>query len=295
MDKLDFISLASPKDRVPSARVEVDIGALSHPGKVRPNNEDHFLVIRLDRSMRALLSNLPPGQIPDRYDEIAYGMVVADGMGGAAAGEIASQLAIGSLIELVLRTPDWIMRFDEQRAQEVLLRIDQRFQQVTQLVMEGAKTNPKLSGMATTMTAACSLGQDLVIAHVGDSRVYLFREGRLHRLTRDHTVAQALADAGVIGADAVDSHPMRHVLTHAIGTRDAKTEAQLGMVRLVHGDQVLLCTDGLTEAVSGDAIAETLSVGGTSLSACRSLVDLALAGGGPDNVTVVLARYHIPS
>ncbi|HEU4389243.1 MAG TPA: protein phosphatase 2C domain-containing protein [Blastocatellia bacterium] len=294
MDAIESFRLPSPKGEVPSARVEVDIGALSHQGKVRRNNEDHFLVLQFDRTMRSLLTNLPPGRVPDRYQETGYGMVVADGMGGAAAGEVASQLAIGSLIDLVLRTPDWIMRFDELRAREVLLRIDQRFQQVSQMVLERAEANPLLAGMGTTMTAACSLGKDMVIAHVGDSRVYLFRNGRLHRLTRDHTMAQALADAGVIGQDAVDTHPMRHVLTQAIGTKDTKTEAELGMVELVDGDQVLLCTDGLTEAASADGIIETLRTPGHSADVCRGLVDQALAGGGPDNVTVVLARYRMP-
>jgi protein phosphatase len=87
---------------------------------------------------------------------------------------------------------------------------------------------------------------------------------------------------------------MRHVLTQAIGTRGAKTQAELGMTTLIDGDQVLLCTDGLTDAASNDDIAETLSKSGSSESACKSLIDLALDGGGPDNVTVVLARYRIP-
>lgn len=282
-----------PKDEIQSTRVEVDIGALSHRGLVRPDNEDHFLVVRLDRTMRPLMTSLPPGQIPDQYGETAYGLVVADGMGGAAGGEIASQLAIGSLIDLVLQTPDWIMRFDKQHAKEVLLRFDERFQQVARVVLERAKAQPELSGMGTTMAVACSLGEDLVIAHVGDSRIYMFRKGRLHRLTRDHTVAQALADAGVIDSHAVDSHPMRHTLTQAIGARGIKTQAELGLARLMDGDQLLLCTDGLTEAVSSDAIVQALSKGEDSASVCKELVDLALVNGGPDNVTVVLARYRI--
>jgi protein phosphatase len=221
-------------------------------------------------------------------------MVVADGMGGAAGGDVASKMAIGALIDLVLRTPDWIMRFDEERGKEVLLRFDERFQKVGELIAERAKKNPKLSGMGTTLTTACSLGADLAIAHVGDSRIYLFRNGRLHRLTRDHTVAQALADGGAIPAEAVDKHPMRHILTQAIGSEGMKTEAELGMMELSDGDQVLLCTDGLTDVVKSNAIVETLRKLKSSASKCKELVDLALDGGGPDNVTVILVQYHIP-
>jgi protein phosphatase len=286
------VPLPSSEDETPSTRVEIDLGALSHKGNVRPENEDHFLVVRLERTMRALLTSLPPGQIPEQYADTAYGMVVADGMGGAAAGEIASQLAISSLVDLVLRTPDWIMRFDEQRAREVLLRFDKRFQQVAQLVADRAKAIPELLGMGTTMTTAASLGADLVIAHVGDSRIYLFRDRRLYRLTRDHTVAQALADAGAIPSDTVDSHPMRHMLTQSIG--GSETQAELGLMRLIDGDQVLLCSDGLTEVVSDDAICAVLGNSSDSASACKALVESALANGGPDNVTVVLARYRIP-
>src|SRR5262245_42010257 len=100
-----------------SSLVQVDLGALSDPGKVRPNNEDHFLVARFDRSMQTLLTNLPPGHVPGHSGETAYGMLVADGMGGEAGGEVASRLAVSVLIDLVLQTPDWILRLDEQSLQ----------------------------------------------------------------------------------------------------------------------------------------------------------------------------------
>jgi serine/threonine protein phosphatase PrpC len=277
-----------------SSCVQVDLGALSHQGKLRPNNEDHFLVARFDRTMCTLLTSLPASDIPARYAETAYGMLVADGMGGAAAGEVASRTAIGALVDLVLQTPDWIMRFDEQTGKEVLRRMDQRFRQVKQALIERAESDPSLSGMGTTMTLACSLGTELIIAHSGDSRAYLFRQSLLQPLTHDQTMAQWLADSGAIRPEEVATHPMRHVLTGAIATRGGKTPTELHHLRLTDGDQILLCTDGLAGMVTDSAIAAVLEAPRSAADTCRALVDLALEGGGKDDVTVVLGRYRIP-
>jgi PPM family protein phosphatase len=296
----DTVRLPSParlKGQRPgtnSSQVQVDLGALSHQGKVRPNNEDHFLIACLDRTMRTLLTSLPAGDIPDRYAETVYGLLVADGMGGAVAGEVASRTAINALVDLVLQSPDWIMRLNEQSAKEVLRRMDQRFQQIKQTLIERAESDPSLSGMGTTMTLACSLGDELIIAHSGDSRAYLFRQGLLQQLTRDQTMAQSLADDGTIRPEEVATHPMRHVLTGAIATRGGKRPTELHQLRLINGDQILLCSDGLTEMVTDSAIAAVLDAPGPAADACRVLVDLALEGGGRDNVTVLLGRYHIP-
>ncbi len=290
-------SQAEPLEREPagaSALVEVDLAALSHPGKVRRNNEDHYIVTRFNRAMRTLLTNLPEGEVPREYDETVYAYLVADGVGGAAAGEVASRTAIQALVELVIETPDWIMRLDEPLAQEVLQRMERRFQKVRDVLMERAKEEPALRGMATTMTVACTLGPDLLITHVGDSRAYVFRDGRLSRLTRDQTMAQSLADAGAITPEEVATHPARHVLTSAIATRGAFIQVEVGKSRLLDGDQILLCSDGLTEMVDETAITAVLRSVGPSSDACRRLVNLALQAGGEDNVTVVLGRYRIP-
>jgi len=172
--------------------------------------------------------------------------------------------------------------------------MERRFQKIHDVLVERAKHDPTLRGMGTTLTLACSLGQDLITTHVGDSRAYLFREGRLERLTRDQTLAQSLADAGAITQEEVASHATRHVLTSAIATRGAFVQAALGHTRLADGDQVLLCTDGLTEMVKEEAISRALSAAGPSADACHRLVELALEAGGKDNVTVVLGRYRIP-
>lgn len=276
-----------------SAGVEVDLAGLSDPGKVRPNNEDHFFVGRFDRNMQTLLTNLPPGYVPEHCGETAYSMLVADGMGGEAAGEVASRNAVRILVDLVLRTPDWILILDEQSLQEVRQRMEQRFQQVQEALIGQARDDPSLWGMGTTLTLACSLGPDLLLVHAGDSRAYLFRHDRLYRLTCDHTVAQSLADVGAIRPEEVATHPFRHVLTNVLGGREGPVHVEWRDLRLVDGDQVLLCTDGLTDLVPEAAIRQVLWSVGTAPDACRALVDLSLEAGGKDNVTVVLGRYHI--
>jgi protein phosphatase len=279
---------------VASSSVRVDVHGLSHPGRVRPNNEDHFLVARFGRTMETLLTNLPPGEVPDYSSEAVYGLVVADGIGGEAAGEVASRTALRTMIDLVLETPDWILSLDEQVIRDVELRMERRFQQIRDALNELARTEPRLFGMGTTLTVAVSHGAALLVVHVGDSRAYLFRGGELTQLTRDQTLAQELADAGGIRPEEVATHPLRHRLTGAISTRLGDVRTELSSFTLADGDQLLLCTDGLTDMVPDAAVAEVLRRGGTAAEACGALLERALAQGGKDNVTVVLARYHFP-
>jgi protein phosphatase len=287
-----------PEPRLPagaSSLVEVDLAGLSHPGRVRKSNEDHFIATRFDRSMSLLASNLPEGALPRKTAETAYAYLVADGVGGEAAGEIASRSAIQALLGLVLETPDWIMRLDEPLAEEVLQRMERRFRQVREVLLESVKEDPELRGMATTMTVACTLGPELLMAHVGDSRAYVLRRGgRLERLTHDQTMAQSLADAGAIPQAEVEKHPSRHILTSALATRGAFIQVQLSRSRLEDGDRLLLCSDGLTDMVTDEMIARVLGSLPSSAAACQELVELALEAGGKDNVTVVVGRYRIP-
>ena len=292
-DELPIPDLREPAGA--SAWVHVDIAALTDPGKVRKNNEDHFLVTRIDRSMRTIDTNLPDGEIPRNYTETAHAMLVADGVGGAEGGEIASRTAIHAIVDMVIDTPDWIMRLDQPMAREVLDRMERRFQKVREVLIEVSKDNPSLRGMATTMTVACSLGPDLLTTHVGDSRAYVLRKnGRFERMTRDQTLAQSLADSGAISTEEIATHPARNVLTSALATRGAFVQVELKHARLSDGDQLLLCSDGLTDMVPEDVIARELAAPGRANGICRRLVDLALEAGGKDNVTVVVARYRFP-
>lgn len=283
-----------PRKLVPSSLVRVDLGAWSHHGRVRPNNQDHYLVVQIERSLQTLMSNLPHGEVAVRSTETAYGMAVADGMGGRPAGEIASRKAISTLVDLALQTPDWIMRPDDELTKEMCRRMAQRFLELGIDLTERAIADSTLEGMGTTMTLAVTVGDILVVAHAGDSRAYLFRQDRLQRLTRDHTLAQWMADTGEIDPTEVAGHHWRHVLTNVITAGGQPPQAELLSLGLASGDQLLLCTDGLTEMVSEEAIAKTLRESASAADACRALVDLALVAGGVDNVTAVVARYRFP-
>jgi protein phosphatase len=278
-----------------SSRIEVDLGAASHRGHVRENNEDCYLVSRLEREFDTLMTNLPKGSLPAKQTEVAYGLLVADGMGGAAAGEVASSDVVRTLVKLVLRTPDWHMRLDPVGAKRVLTRFDHRFRQLRDSLIARAQADPSLAGMGTTLTLAVSFGADLIIAHVGDSRAYLFHNGELHLLTRDQTLAQDLADSGVIRPEELNIHYARHILTGVIATAGNDPQPELHQMLLADHDQVLLCTDGLNEMLTDNAISEVLGRNLSASEACDALVEQALEAGGMDNVTVALARYRIPA
>jgi protein phosphatase len=277
-----------------SSLVRIDVSALSHTGHCRENNEDHFLVVRLGRTLQTLLTSLPPEEMPERTEEVNYAMIVADGMGGHAGGEVASRMAIAALIRLALAIPDWIIRVDEDHAREMERRSRTRFQEVGELLVETGQSDPALRGMGTTLTAARSLGRDLMITHVGDSRAYLLRAGRLHRLTRDHTFAQMLVDAGQLSPGDVVGSRHRHVLTNALGGSSEEVHVDSHRLRLEDGDRLLLCSDGLTDLVDDQTITRILLEATRSSEACERLVQQALDSGGRDNVTVIVAAYRLP-
>jgi protein phosphatase len=275
--------------------VPIDVAGLSHPGKVRPNNEDHFLVLRFGRFLEPLATNLPAGEVPSRFEDVGYAMAVADGLGGHVAGEEASKLAITTLVNLALNTPNWFLRMDDpSAAEEVMRRATERFGQIDQALGDEAVEDPRLHGFGTTMTLAASLGRDLLLAHVGDSRAYLLRKETLYQLTRDHTLVRELFEAGMIDSAQAAAHQLRHALTRYLGAnKGARPDVQ--RLGLVDGDCLLLCSDGLSEMVRNIDIADVLAGGGTSEAMSRRLVDRALAAGGKDNVTVIVAQYRAPA
>ncbi len=280
---------------IPSTSVHIEVAAASDTGLVRERNEDHYFVASGGRHATTLLTNVPSGDIPSQYGETGYLMVVADGMGGHAGGEVASRMAIATLINIILHVPDWILRLDDVHAQRLMDRAVARYRQVHEALQERARLDPRLQGMGTTMTAAYSLGDDLFVTQVGDSRAYLFRGGTLQLLTRDQTVAQMLADMGHLSQQDVARHRLRNVLTSALGGPGKDVRVEMQRRKLGDGDRLLLCSDGLTDMVDDQGIAEVLAREPRSSEACRLLVERALENGGKDNVTVVLARYSIPA
>lgn len=274
--------------------LHVDVAAATHPGKVRKNNEDHFLVGRLGRSLELLATNLPEGDLPPRYEEAGWFFVVADGMGGAEAGEVASRIAIEAGLFHHLARPAWFLEGDSNAAEKVLERMRDLIDRVQDDVLRVARSDRSLAGMGTTLTAAYTTGSNLFLAHVGDSRAYLFRREQLIQLTRDQTLVQQLVDQGSIGPEAAARHPLRHVLAHAIGAENGvPLAAELQHLTLGDRDRLLLCSDGVTDAVDDPELAEVLGKAESANAACDAVIEAALANGGPDNITAIVADVRL--
>ncbi len=300
MDTAEYEGLLSPsaedtgRPKPDSMSVRADFGAVSHPGKVRLSNEDHFLVFRLCRTQENLLTNIRDDELSQQAGEAGYSMIVADGMGGMAAGEVASRLAITTALKLVNTSAKWGFKINKKEARELFDRIGCYVREIDRTLSEEGDADPRHFGMGTTLTAVYSLGVDLFVIHLGDSRAYLYRKGELQQLTKDHTFAQAMADAGYIAHDEVRRHAKRNTLTNYLGGRHGKVKADLRWLRLADGDRLLLCTDGLSDMVDDRSIARILHEHDQPQDAAQSLLDEALERGGKDNVTVVVARYEIP-
>ena len=198
-------------------RVAIKFGALTDTGKVRGNNEDHFLIARLSKSMQVCKTSLPGEGKTQFSEEEGYLIVVADGMGGAAAGERASALAVESVEAFVLNTLKWFLHLSGHDEHALLAELRQSLERADRTVIERARSNPAFHGMGTTLTMAYSVATDLFIVHAGDSRAYLFREGELEQLTSDHTLVQALIDGGAISPEDAKRHNRRNVVTNVIG------------------------------------------------------------------------------
>ena len=273
--------------------LDVDFGAVSHQGFVRESNQDSFLVMKFGRSLENLMTNLDENLFEQSYVMSGYGMLVADGMGGMAGGDVASSLALSKLIELIVDTSDWTLALQHQKDVSVVLeRMTERFLQIDDILRKEADNDSSLQGMGTTLTVAGALGNNLIIGHVGDSRAYLLQDEKLRQLTTDHTLAQALIDAGVVHPDDPASRSMRHVLTAAVGSLGEQVDPQVQRFKLRGGDKLLLCTDGLTAMVDDATIAQVMSEAKSAQAACQDLLDLSLAGGGTDNITIVLAHFR---
>jgi PPM family protein phosphatase len=274
-------------------RVRIDFGALTHPGKVRENNEDHFLVARLAKSLKVCKTSLGDDGRTRFSDEDGYLMVVADGMGGAAAGERASALAVESVEQFVLNTLKWFLHLGGTEEHALLAELRHGIERADRAVYERARDDVSLHGMGTTLTMAYSVASDLFVVHAGDTRAYLFQGGELEQLTSDHTLVQVMVDGGVLSPEDAKRHRNRHVVTNVIGGPRAGVFAEIHKLAVTDGDVLLLCSDGLTEPVNDARIAEVLSAYPDPEDACARLVDLALERGGPDNVTAIVARYRV--
>jgi protein phosphatase len=270
--------------------VQIDFGALTHCGLVRTNNEDHYSIVRRFRAREILLTNIPLNILTERRDE-AYALAVADGIGGAAFGELASMLALRTGWELTGKAFKWTFKLSEAEIAELEEMMKVYMQLINRRVKEESGAILGYQGMGTTLTGALTMGLDAFIVHVGDSRAYLHRDGALHRLTKDQTLAESMVSLGLIASVDEAAQRFRNSLISCLGGNLTDLEVETNHVPLQDGDQLLLCTDGLTDMVREAEIATILSQTMASQSKCQELVNAALAAGGKDNVTVVLGKY----
>ena len=203
-------------------------------------------------------------------------LALADGMGGHAAGEVASQLVIAALAHLD----------DDEPGGDLLAKLEHAVYEGNSAIAEQVEVNPDLDGMGTTLTAILFAGDRLGLVHIGDSRGYLLRDGELTQITKDDTFVQTLVDEGRITAEEAHSHPQRSLIMRALTGQEV--DPTLIMREAREGDRYLLCSDGLSDPVSHETILEAMKIPDVDGSADR-LIELALRGGGPDNVTVVVA------
>ena len=286
--ELTIPPIAAAKYFVKSARnLAFDFGAATHAGLCRQDNQDHYVLLRRRRTQEVLRTSVPIEQLPEHPCDEAYGMAFADGMGGANCGDLASQLAIRAGWELTGQATSWAMRLGNLNSHELTERIEGFTHLLQQAFLDEFQADPRFADSGTTWTSAYIVNSFAIVAQIGDSPCFRWRDGTLAQISVNHTIEQEFLAAGVSPEHA---GKFRHMLTRCFGARTPNARPDVYHLRLQARDQLLLCTDGLTDMVSCDRIAQCLEESPDAQGACDSLVGLALAAGGKDNVTVVLAR-----
>ena len=268
---------------------EIDVYGLTHPGKVRRTNQDHFLIGSLKKHMQVLLTSLPSvNVVPKDAERLAFLAMVADGVGGTGGGEEASRLAVEAITEYVAHATHCYYAADPSDEHMFARALEAAAHQVHTDILQQRVDDPERQRMATTLTMWIGVWPRFYILQVGDSRCYLLREGRLIQLSRDQTLAQDLVDRGVFRRSEAVRTPLANVLSSALGGPES---APVVTSMLNDWNNVgLLCSDGLTKHVSDERIRERLLSMTSAKDACEALLHDALDAGGTDNITVIVGR-----
>jgi len=264
---------------------------LTDRGQIRESNEDNFLIAELARTLWVRQSSLPQPATQHGRNR-GHIFLVADGMGGHQAGEVASALSVASIEAFVLHVLHRFSNLGATDEPEVIRELKAALQLADERIIEETGQHPEFAGMGTTLTLAFISGWKLFVMHAGDSRCYLFRDGGLRQLTRDHTFAAELARNGLISPDSVKTHHYRHIVTNILGGDRAGVDVEVQMETLEPGDEILLCSDGLTEMLPPERIAAILESEEDPEEACLRLVFEANSEGGRDNITAIVARIE---
>jgi protein phosphatase len=241
--------------------VAIRYGKVSITGNFRENNEDNYYV-----------------------DPANKYFLVADGMGGQCAGEKASQLAI----ELIPQKLDELIRFEDSQTDNVVPAIDEAVSHANVEIMALGELDPNCRSMGTTIVFAIQVGGKFFIGGVGDSRVYLLRNNSLHQLTTDHSLTQALVDAGTITEEEALTHRYKNVLYRYLGTKDGSAGTQARQLEPSPKDRIILCSDGVTDGISDEKLQELLGQSDDPQQTAEEIVKAAQEGGSKDNITCIV-------
>ena len=256
--------------------VQVSVFARTDVGMHRSGNEDSFLVADLTAGKIGLGPDVSTHQLGERGSL----MIVSDGMGGAAAGEIASEMAVTSMRDSLAEV---------NSSTEISEQLKSAAEIANERIWNHSQDNPELSGMGATLTAVLVQGTTAYIAQVGDSRAYLMRRDQIKQLTKDQSLAQMLVDSGAIKPEQMDSVP-QNVIMQAMGTQPA-VKVAMTAVELFRNDCLVICSDGLSNKIPPNELREMIQGVEDLTEACRLLIDKANERGGEDNITVIIARF----
>jgi serine/threonine protein phosphatase PrpC len=267
---------------------EIDAYGLTHPGKVRRENQDHFLLCSLRRQLVVRATSVPEADgLLGETTRLASLAMVADGVGGAARGETASRVALTAVTKYVTRSLRcYYGAWDTD--QEFFNALQDGAQQCHAELVRRGEEEPAYAGMATTLTLYLGVWPRAYLLQVGDSRCYLLRNGNLTQISRDQTMAQEMLDQGVMNREELAGTRFEHLLTSSIGGQ--QSQPKVTSVDMNWGHVLLLCSDGLTRHVSDERIRDVLTSMRSAQQACETLLQDALDGGGTDNITIVVGR-----
>jgi len=263
--------------------IQIRVFGKTDLGRTRDHNEDRFLVADLTRQDASLLPRVREHDVGERGSLL----VVADGMGGAAAGELASEMATDTIYAQMVKM--WGGE-GERTSQRFAYRLKEAVEVANSHIHAYAKAHPEVRGMGTTTTAVGVLGDHVYLSQVGDSRAYLIRDGAAVQLTKDQSLMQRLVEAGELTEEEAARSERRNIILQALGP-DPKVKVDLTYQEVRKGDVLVLCSDGLSGQVKKQEIAEIVTRERDLQAACDRLIALANERGGPDNITVVIARF----
>jgi protein phosphatase len=274
--------------------VTLEFAGRTDRGRVRKNNEDQFLIADLSKRFCVAQTSLTGSQMGGWTAGVTgHLLVVADGMGGTAGGEIASGLAVETISWYVAKTMPWFFRYQDGREKELEAELVNAVVACQQTVADAA-SGSNFQRMGTTLTMAYVMWPRVYVVHAGDSRCYLHRDEHLTRMTTDHTIAQRALDEGILTAEEAKSSVLGNALWNCIGGGANGVTPDVYHTTLHPADELLLCTDGLTRKLTDETISHILERSSTPEVAVGALVTAANEAGGEDNITVIVARLRAP-